>query len=186
MGCCGSKKPKKPECSKTADERTGLSECDRNLLKSTWKTAMPDDDVKLKNGVEFFIQFFTTYPSHQEAFPDFAGVELTELGTMSELEEHAKMFMNTIESWVDACDDADRLFSLFGSNNEKHHGIGLSTQQFEDMDGVLLPYLRSIMGAACTADVEEAWNKLFKASESSYKQYVDDNNQAGAPPEDDE
>jgi len=173
MGCCGSKKPKNENCDDTPDELTGLSECDRNNIKESWAEAMPDDEAKLRNGIEFFNQLFTTYPEMQDKFENFKGKDLSELSTSPEMEAHAPTFMEAIDAWVQNVDNPNELISLFQSDAERHSNFDVGDKEFEDMENMVAPWMRSILGDRCTPEVEEAWSKLMQCHTSTVREYLE-------------
>jgi len=183
MGCCGSKKTKKTNCDDTPDERTGLTECDRNQIKQSWEAAMPDDEAKNRNGIEFFNQLFTQFPSHQDLFEQFKGKDLAELIASPEMESHASITMAGIEAWVQNVDDPDQLISLFNSDAERHSSFNITDKEFEEMESMYVPWMRSILGDKCTSEVEEAWNKLMQCHTAIVRTYLEEHQAAPAEEE---
>lgn len=189
MGCVGGKpKAKKggAKCDSAEDEKTGLSECDRHAIKESWGQMMGDEEAKLKNGTEFFIQVFTSFPNMQELHPTCKGLELTELGTCQEMKDFVPTVTSGVQELINSIDDPDAVVQHLQANAERCIPVGIGDKDFEDIETAFIPWLRSILGDKCTPETETAWGKLLKKHTSIMKSTLEAQAAAAAEAEPEE
>jgi len=181
MGCCGSKKAVAiGGCDTTPNDHTGLSECDCKHLRESWAYAMPDNETKLKNGIELLVQWFTTYPHHQTKFPSLEGVDFTDAASgFAENEAVQDLAQQHIEKWSDIVYKSSEDAALSSYFVEIFQLSEMQGEDYEEFETVLVPWMRSILEDKFTSDVEEAWGRLARCMTNTIRTYLEEQN-AGA------
>lgn len=149
-----------PTYDTTPDPATGLSERDRVLITESWKVLAAKKNIK-HNAVEFFIQLFAAYPHMQDYFPAFKGKKAEELRRMPKMKAHSMSVMYVIGSFVDNMDDPEAVVGLVQKLAVSHIQRDIRADEFERVEKMFSPFLRSVFGAQSTPEVEEAWGKLL-------------------------
>ena len=154
------------------DKATGLTPRERQIVKDTWALAYKNSKSV---GVELFIQLFTTYPHHQQKFPSFKNVPLSEMKLGNKkLEAHATNVMYSLATLVDNLEDVECLIELCSKIGENHLRRKVEQQAFLDVKTVLMKLLKEKLGSSLTPQGEEAWNKTLDLANKCIFQAMED------------
>lgn len=136
-----------------------LSETQKSLVRETWETV---DQHKNNVGKKMFLRFFELNPDYQKLFPEFKGVEPTELENTTALYGHAKRVMKAVENAVTSLDDAFSFAGYLEELGRRHKTRALKPAHLDAMQESLMFTLKELLNHQWTHETEEAWNKLFR------------------------
>lgn len=147
-----------------------LSEEEETAVKESWTVIWND---KKNNGIKIFIKLFTHYPDAIGKFKDFNGLTLEEVKVHKKLRAHALSVVYALKSFIDNLDDVETLVELVKKNASNHVERKVTEKQIMWLKPVFIEILEEIMGDEMKDIHKTAWNKLFNAIKSLWKQEQD-------------
>ncbi|XP_063397985.1 globin-like [Mytilus trossulus] len=147
-----------------------LSEEEETAVKESWTVIWND---KKTNGIKIFVKLFTLYPDAISRFKDFNGLTLEEVKVHKKLRAHALSVIYALKSFIDNLDDVETLVELVKKNASNHVERKVTEKQIMWLKPVFIDILEEIMGDEMKDVHRTAWNKLFNAIKSLWKQEQD-------------
>ncbi|XP_063423431.1 globin-like [Mytilus trossulus] len=147
-----------------------LSEEEETAVKESWTVIWND---KTTNGIKIFVKLFTLYPDAINRFKDFNGLTLEEVKVHKKLRVHALSVVYGLKSFIDNLDDVETLVELVKKNASNHVERKVTETQIMWLKPIFIDILEEIMGDEMTDVHRTAWNKLFNAIQSLWKQEQD-------------
>lgn len=141
------------------DPNTGLSLRQRNAIEDTWRIVQRK---KQRHAVDFFIEFFKTFPEYQKEFKSFADVPIDDLFSNKKLKAHALSVMNAISMFVDNLDDIEVLKEFLIKTGKSHGVRKITPVHFDNVAMVFVRFLGMILGSTFTPFVQAAWETIFQ------------------------
>ncbi|GFV19587.1 hypothetical protein TNCV_478131 [Trichonephila clavipes] len=110
------------------DTATGITPRQRDIVQNTWKIVRAETR---KNGIQFFLKFFETYPEYQKLFKGFANVPMSELPQNGKLLGHALSVMYALNSIVDNLSDVESLLQVLEKIGISHQPRRINGSHFQ-------------------------------------------------------
>ncbi|XP_013384357.1 globin-like [Lingula anatina] len=159
--------------SDTVDEKTGLTEREKNILRYTWKGI---STKPREYGPELFLQLFTKIPETKKYFRSLKDKSNEELRKSFVLRAHGATVVNSLTSVVESLDDADCLVSLLKKIGTNHQKIGIPVALFgPEFCELILSWLENSLGSSRFGPTERAtWDKALSVIMSVIKSAYDE------------
>ncbi|GFT60083.1 hypothetical protein NPIL_313461 [Nephila pilipes] len=146
------------------DPATGITPRQKDIVQNTWKIVRAETR---KNGIQFFIKFFETFPEYQKLFKGFANVPMSELPQNGKLLGHALSVMYALNSIVDNLYDIESLLQVLEKIGVSHQPRNIDGSHFQNLAIVLINFLKEALGPRLmNPAAEEAWRKSLEVANS--------------------
>ncbi|KAF7652212.1 hypothetical protein LDENG_00099900 [Lucifuga dentata] len=150
------------------EQPSPLTDREKVIIQDSWaKVFQTCDDV----GVAILIRLFVSCPSSKQYFSQFKHIDkVEELERSTQLRNHARRVMNSINTLVGNLHNSDKVASvlkLLGKAHALRHKV--DPLYFKVLSGVILEVLGEEFPEVVTPEVGAAWTKLLAILCSSIK-----------------
>lgn len=134
-----------------------LSKKEIVLIRETWSLIKEEGVQGI--GEELFIRLFEVAPETFNMFEDFA--KNPDWVHSHEFTGHCRIVMNFLRGCVQSLEKEESLGGTLDYIGLKHHGFGITQQQFDTMGVLLLEIMRNHLKEHWSKEAEVAWGKLY-------------------------